>query len=270
MPIHLLDKTSYKGRVGPTVYQGLGTDLYKEARLEIPGEDEFAHAHLKLYQDGKTDKQMPYPFRGMINELVGYLLAEAACLSVPENAGFIDLDGQIWWWSQMADRKSLNATLEYEDELDDQIKAILVTRMKAIALLFPDLKKIIAFDNLIANIDRNTGNVLPGEHDTILIDHGLCLTGATWTPTSLRDSINNRFPNVLSDLCRPESARVKFVSEVQRETDSIAGVLIGEGIPVVEEHLVDIVNSNELNAIVDFLKGRANNEAQAKPLELRS
>ena len=51
---------------------------------------------------------------------------------------------------------------------------------------WPEWTSAAAFDELIANADRNTGNLLIGAPDDVwLIDHTHAITGESWTSAGL-------------------------------------------------------------------------------------
>ena len=53
-----------------------------------------------------------------------------------------------------------------------------------------DLGRLYAFDSWVANVDRNTGNLLfGGDNEYWIIDHGHCFTGPEWQPNKLDPSV---------------------------------------------------------------------------------
>jgi hypothetical protein len=76
-----------------------------------------------------------------------------------------------------------NLNQHFGIHVDSDINAILIKDF----LEWPELGKLYAFDSWVANVDRNTGNVLfGGRGKYIIIDHGQCFTGPKWNVKDLK------------------------------------------------------------------------------------
>ena len=151
------------------------------------------------------------PVRGLINEIVGYTLAHHAGLPQPQCAlirvphtvlramhGNLGEDA-----NPAADNEVCFASLEAHDPRHrNEGMAKLLYRdfadIQSKLLDWSDLPAVMAFDTWVANIDRNTGNLIqvgPGEFS--VIDHGRILTGPHWEVNDLKSG--DDYANMLMD-----------------------------------------------------------------------
>jgi len=202
----------------------LQADQYVTALAPVlSGRD--AHTHLALINHGGDTRRwyvklvpnrnstagLP-PVRGLINEIVGYTLAHHAGLPQPQSAlirvGHTVLramhkdigkdvsatsGSEICFASLEAHNPRQRSTgmvkLLYRDNADLQKKL----------LGWTDLPAVMAFDTWVANVDRNTGNLIqvrPGQF--AVIDHGRILTGPHWETTDLKS--DDYYANCLMDI----------------------------------------------------------------------
>ena len=129
----------------------------------------------------------------LFNEIAGFLLADAAALPQAKSAALITLPGDFlnrlhpgrgfdtaahWLcWATTAithadGSRAPSATTHFNGHL-----ASIADDLKQ----WKHLPGLLAFDEWVANIDRNTGNLLRlSASDYAVIDHGAILTGPDW------------------------------------------------------------------------------------------
>lgn len=133
--------------------------------------------------------------KGLINEIIGYLTAYSAGIPQPKKVALIQIpkevidvnfkgdfelfgDVYLGWASEDAGITpntylSMNDAISYDKSLE------YLKKWK----FFPDL---LAFDDWVANQDRNTGNmVITGNRDFCIIDHGNVPVSEKWTNNCL-------------------------------------------------------------------------------------
>lgn len=129
----------------------------------------------------------------LCNELIVYCLACEADLPIPDcylgrvPPGILSVsnapkfpDGSSLVFVSV-DVKVPNVTYRWTGS-DDTRKRTLVGEIAK----WNDLGQLYAFDSWVANVDRNTGNLLfGGDNEYWLIDHGHCFTGPSWQPENL-------------------------------------------------------------------------------------
>lgn len=196
MPVVILNSSSFVGELSEVPERGVE---YASLVTLAPDPDQPPiRAYLKIFP---SDYGLGLPGRGLINELVGYLCAEWAGRRVPPSAGLIALDYAqlssppdfldparpvICWWTQDAKANSLHAAwnpavlppASQAAVREEDVAREFFTKHSATA-------SIVAFDDLVANVDRNIGNLLQAGGDLILIDHAYSLTGPSWKSTDL-------------------------------------------------------------------------------------
>jgi hypothetical protein len=228
MPIHFLDNDKYLGYEESVAESGVENIHIGQIELD---RGRVIRTYVKIYplKEGLREH------RGLINELIGYSLAEELGLAVPENAGFITLKpAQIqnppaWvtgnrsvtaWWIQDAFYPSLKAyyNLSKLRGIPQSVIDRMLDRVKNEILASGQSPSIIAFDDLIANIDRNIGNLLrASKGQYILIDHGRAFGRVDWVAEDLDPS--KSFKNVIHDFLRPQSGLLPFKQKVILEAE---------------------------------------------------
>lgn len=130
----------------------------------------------------------------LCNELVVFCLARNANLPTPDcylglvRPGVLPISNapQIHDGCHLVlvsvDVKIPNMTYRWKGA-DDLGKRALVSELAK----WNDLGQLYAFDSWVANVDRNTGNLLfGGDNEYWIIDHGHCFTGPSWQPENLK------------------------------------------------------------------------------------
>jgi hypothetical protein len=137
----------------------------------------------------------------MLNEEIGYMLAKASKLPQPK-AGRIWIQGGLlhaisptswpdptkhalcWVTYQAKDiagKAAPSVTAKLKIGTNNLNEPELLKIIMGIMSKFKLLARLIVFDAWIANVDRNTGNILVVSQDSfVLIDHGAVLGGPTW------------------------------------------------------------------------------------------
>jgi hypothetical protein len=127
-----------------------------------------------------------------------------------------------------------------------------------VMLVRESILQAVIFDDWVANIDRNLGNLLISPEGGLhLIDHGQCFTGPCWEAQDLVPDIVCQ--NILGDLYKPDEGTSYYDIEVCKMSlgafQTYAGEIdIGEALAVCySDHYLSRV---ERNALIYFLSAR--------------
>lgn len=234
--------------------------------------------------------------RSLINELVSFLLGSALGLPMPERAGLLMLETKVLnenivntlsevdkyrgytfaWVSQ--DLGGKNVRLELEQNPTAQ--SIMIKYLMTDLTNWKYLAKMLAFDDLILNTDRNMGNLiqLPTK-EFCLIDHGEALHGQ-WKESDLLDhdcehegkldqifykclyDNNNchglfQFDKTLEDLETAKSSHAIAFKAVYDELKSHLSNMIGE--EKVKTGIKEVNDYPVYETLLSFLENRASN-----------
>lgn len=157
-----------------------------------------ALTHLALVRTPKGDRRayvktyLPAASQGLLNEIIGYTLAFHAGLPQPDGA-LIKLPNT--YLSRLFPNAPLSGTystcflsVDVEDTCKRRVGTAKAFFGKDIQQLAASLKNwpayslMVGFDEWIANVDRNTGNLMMvGPDQFWVIDHGHILTGPGWS-----------------------------------------------------------------------------------------
>lgn len=274
MPIHFLDNDKYLGYEESVAESGVENIHIGQIELD---RGRVIRTYVKIYPFKEGSRE----HRGLINELIGYSLAEELGLAVPENAGFITLkSAQIqnppaWvagnrtvtaWWIQDAFYPSLKVyyNLSKLCGIPQSVIDRMLDKVRNEILASGQSPSIIAFDDLIANIDRNIGNLLrASKGQYILIDHGRVLGRVDWVAEDLDPSKSSI--NQIHELLKPQSEHLPFkqkvIIEAEKQTSYIKNnlnALLG----LTKELLVP----QEQEALTHFIRQRSEPIETAKRL----
>lgn len=223
--------------------------------------------------------------REILNELIGHLVGHAWGLPVPARAGLLVLPRArcatlpLWrrypaselhvaaWWSEHAGKPSVKARFDLDALLArGKLLSQALDAIRAELRAAPDVPRIVAFDTIIANIDRNVGNLLgqPGNAYT-LIDHGQCLTGPGWAASDLDPA--SEVLNVLRDLVQWNTLPLRRRNEAVYLFDTIKPVL-ASSMNTVRAELTGMLLPAEIEAIIAFLAMRAARDTAANRMGL--
>ena len=278
MPLKLLTEDDYRGASkGAVVTDGQMAHTHI-ALLDIDGHSRPQRCYVKLYPDLVGDRE----HRGIANEIAGYVIAKAMGAPVPSDAGLIAFHGSQlanlpgWasessylcgWWVRDMVSPSLKAFYSLEDL--QRVPALLQQKIAALRnelLASPQINLVLAFDDLIANIDRNIGNLLRAKGgDYVLIDHGLCLTSDDWVAGDLEPS--KSYHNKLHAMLRPEAERLPFRHATVRAHENLVANL-ESAMAALLKWLPYAVEAAELAAVERFIRHRAAPGSVTKRWEL--
>lgn len=132
--------------------------------------------------------------RGLVNEITGFLLAKSAHIPVPARAGLLEIpaaafpgvDPINFYKYAFVISEAVGETLVSSYLIGDLRKhASLVDLVRN----WTKLPEALAFDDWVANVDRNQGNILiRGPDDVILIDHSNLPFALNWKAAMLDPS----------------------------------------------------------------------------------
>ncbi|GKQ33145.1 hypothetical protein [Pseudomonas syringae] len=174
-------------------------------------------------------------------EVVCAALGRAAGLPIPEPLLLVD-DEKAWHYGS-ADVGHPNLA-QYVTPNDSSILEELTK--------WPPLLHAACFDELIANPDRNDGNLLYDGAGFFLIDHGMCIPhGMSATDTS-EDYHNNQLLDVHAGACADELS-------VRRAANAARGWSIKEGPSSIElagDATVELIELKSQGELLSFLRNR--------------
>lgn len=265
MSVLVLHPDAYRGELASPAEAGI--EFTHLALLDVDGTGSSVRAYVKIYPAAYADGS---PSRGLVNELVGHFFSCRAGLPTPKRAGLAVLDASrisrtpdwidrtqpvLGWWSEDVGTKSLRATLNI-DALPEgspaKIQACLDA--KAFLLRHADTSAVVAFDDLIANVDRNLGNILAGAGSITLIDHGQTLTGPAWRAEEL--SPQELYPNKVRALLGPDYEALSFKSRVMANYTTISGT-VSTALPDLKPWLERLLPPSDAQSAHNFIQQRA-------------
>lgn len=214
--------------------------------------------------------------KALCNEITGYMIAKNANLPVPEYAAYIDLKQDIL-------NDVLNDIVEHFDCDGFRYGFIMsVSPGKSCSQLFSSscsvvsriaimkivsenehLPKIIAFDEWIANIDRNASNFLISDNNIYIIDHSNALTSPHWSNECLEPKLI--YKNVIYNEFEYMSGCTSHSFELPRNDDIVESAdYFSHLLHVQSESLKSIwrkllTGAKSVDLVYSFLKYRAEN-----------
>lgn len=175
--------------------------------------------YLKYYLDDRA------PTKGLVNEVCGYILAESAGLSVPENPLILMMPSERFGEMHRAYARRLPHGSELAVWVTEQVRGqTLPPNMEQAADLlrrWKGLPELIAFDTWVLNADRSASNLLHRRNrDMVLIDHGHLAGSVRWTPDLLQPEADPRHPFLaLWDGRIPDTINQGIMRAADRHTD---------------------------------------------------
>jgi len=124
-----------------------------------------------------------------------------------------------------------------------------------------DAPAVIAFDDLVANVDRNLGNLLSAPGKLTLIDHGRALTGPVWVKSDLLPG--GTYGNVVRSFLDPESDSLPYKSRVMAEYSSIVSQ-VSPAMADLKTWLDSLLAPDEAMAVHSFLVARTARQSIAQ------
>lgn len=181
------------------------------------------------------------PFREIAVEVVCAALGRAAGLPVPEPLILVD-DEKAWYYGSI-DAQHPNLA-QYVTPSDSSILDELVK--------WPPLLQAACFDELIANPDRNDGNLLYDGIGFFLIDHGMCLPLGMSATDASDDYYSNRLLDLEISTCADELS-------VRRSVNAARTWSVTDGPGSVEstgQATVQALASGSGQELLSFLRAR--------------
>jgi hypothetical protein len=277
MPLKILNEDDYRGSAPGAVITDGALAHTHVALLDIEPGKKPARCYVKLYPGMIGERE----HRGIVNEMVGHVLAIAMGAPVPANAGLITLSGfqlsdrpewveddseVVGWWVQDAVAPSLKGYYDINESNAHPVFMAKLEKIRAELLASDQINQIIAFDDLIANIDRNIGNLLRLKaSDYLMIDHGLCLASDSWVADELDPE--GKFVNKLNAILDPASLYLPFRHATVSAHEKLAAN-IEPAIASIQKWLAYAVEDRDSAAIERFIRHRANPGGITKRMEL--
>jgi len=132
-----------------------------------------------------------------------------------------------------------------------------IERAVTILMKYPDIThRIGALDELIANADRNIGNLLVREGGFEVIDHGLILGGSNWEPVTLPPTYDRAVDNKVLMVLGSEAEKLPFKSGLMAAYDKLVSDL-PRAVEDLCNELNGLIDSDELEAIKAYLIARS-------------
>lgn len=247
-PIGRAEVTTILGRIG----EGNDGETYKAEMLDADGNTITGYIKLSLdprkiiaeltaSQVGRAlGMRIPRPF---------IVLLDTADLTEEFGSSFSNRGVMVCFASQQAGSRSYSL----ERAMRNPSQAF----SKAVEKQF-DLDGTIVLDELIANDDRNLGNIIysPARQEFWLIDHGRALTGTWWELWGLDDpSVEVR--NLLVDNSVSgwdESVRNRILEKAHSVVNKCAALCLDD--LDKDGHFAKIDPATDRQEIIDFLRGR--------------
>lgn len=225
--IHLLTHEAWRGQLPAPSHTGI-SPLFK-GRLHAAGESR--RCFIKPLPDSIKTRYGEADNMEVVSEALGYALAKACGLPVPDTVGVVVLPrdvipepvlrkadaitpGQpqqefVSWFSE--DMRHPNLVQHHHLHLhganDDDFQQRLVHRISRHLAEHEQSPALASFDEWTLNTDRHPGNLLQGPAgQLILIDHGRLFLNPTWQPQHLSgfpSTAENRLVNCI-EITSPE------------------------------------------------------------------
>jgi len=277
MPLKILTEDDYHGSApGAVVTDGILAHTHI-ALLETVRDQAPVRCYVKMYPDMAGDRE----HRGIVNEMIGHILGSIFGVQVPKNAGLITLNAAqltnrpswsdedsdlVGWWVQDAAAPSLKAHYSLEGvELTPRAIERLAQARAELAKS-DQVNMIIAFDTIIANVDRNLGNLLRIKASKyLMIDHGLCLSSDDWLAEELDPEKN--FVNKLHDFIGTDAMFLPFRHATISAHEKLAAN-IEPAIGALQEWLPYAIDHRDCAAVERFIRRRADTGTATKRMGL--
>lgn len=262
MPVEILPEGHYRSYLGPCEESGIEPSHVASVAFR---DGISRRAYVKLY---------PEHSRGLVNEVTGYILAKALGLAVPDRAAVILMprnaipDPPDWlspseslvpaWCTQAIDGKSIKFIYSLTmDNLDARIGPIVNELLRS-----TDTVDVLAYDDWVANVDRNLGNLLRlGRCRFAVIDHGQILSGPIWRREDLKAA--DPYKNVLRTLLKKQATDPMFQAKILQASAAHSGALTSALTALVEWWDI-LLTPEDKAAALQFLELRASEEYARK------
>ncbi|MBC3249404.1 hypothetical protein BFS14_03700 [Serratia fonticola] len=195
---------------------------------------------------------------GIFNEILGYLLTKASDLPVPPKAGILILPEGILQMlgvpvspiAFVTSKVAGNSPCSYHN-IGDMVS---YESLRSILDGWSNLHKTIAFDEWVANQDRNLGNLIIDSNGQVtLIDHSNMPVGLLWQPVDLYVDINPVNKLELALRSEPTLPQKMGIVDGASGQDEALDVALDEILFWCDK----LLNKNAKEALVLFLSQRA-------------
>lgn len=269
MTITVLRDDDYRGTSGSAIVTD-GVMAHTHIAL-LNVKDDVRPCYIKFYP---AFSEAGVSHRGLVNEIVGHVIASEVGLDVPVEAGLIIISSDflaskpewvddssgpvdlIGWWTQDMNYPSIKSICDIPSDGGALTKQqiLLLNKARDELIASSAVHEAIAFDSLIANGDRNLGNMLQRNKGSyILIDHGLCLTGDSWSVNCLDPDVECQ--NKVKIFTLPTSEEWKFKNLTMKAHDEIVQKL-DDALSALRPWLDIAVDKHESDAVTDFIRQR--------------
>ena len=267
MPITILREHDYRGTAPDAVVNDGCSAHTHIALLNLDAQRQPEPCYVKFYPDKLASDDI---HRGLVNEIVGHVLGAELGACVPDAAGLIILPPSclgsrpqwvadsddaplVGWWCKDMAHPSLKAHYHIPDKPSANHQAALKKAFEELASS-PEIHQAIALDSLLANVDRNIGNLLrKAKGRYVLIDHGKCLTGDGWRVENLDPAAD--YPNTLSRIARKVSSSWQINHATLKEHDAMIECLDG-ALDTLRPWMLKAIEQKEAEAVEDFIRQR--------------
>jgi len=217
------------------------------------------------------------------NEITGYILAKEAGLSVPEKCALITLPQEIkdefksrkgeecfeyGFAMMMADGSTPNHIIKINSHDRDFANSIFMDALNK----WPQTAKLIAFDEWVANEDRNLGNfIIAPNNNIVIIDHSNIPYTILWDCNDLENE--KAYTNLLVyiyELCKVNGHSYSIPNDafINKEASNHASVLTSS-IAELEAWWDYLLDHSRKAKLKDFLSVRAS-KARTLPYNQQS
>lgn len=210
--------------------------------------------------------------RGLINEMAGYILAESLGMKVPDFGGLVladraqfapitapgNISSLVGWYTTDAGAVSMKRALGWIDNAPQSIFRQIETRAREIlAKSEKTTQAVIAIDMLMANVDRNLGNILMTSGAPTLIDHGRIVTGNNWRRgDECFDYPGIALNNTIADLMGINAQRLPYKHAIVLQFERLS-VALGAKISVIADVIKDSFGDEDTADLMWFILERS-------------
>lgn len=201
---------------------------------------------------------------GLVNEITGFLLARSVGVPVPEKAGLLQLQSVAFPSLDLSDFQPYSFAISESDgqTLVSSFRVqdlVLHSALKDIVRNWSMLSDALAFDDWVANSDRNQGNILiAGPEDITLIDHSNLPVTLNWDAAMLDPCLNstNTLAAIVHGMTNPTPPHIASEMEIATRKHDAAYKAVCEELNFWWNTLMGS-DSIRLNALKSFIELRA-------------
>lgn len=271
MAIHFLPADRFLGAQPDTASQEGVSGATFRGLIEVTEGMPPVIVYIKAYPVKHGDRD----HSGLLNEAIGYVMAQELGIAVPKFAGFIAINNEefpvkpewmesegvtVAWFSLDERGASLKSLIPIPPGTPRPLlEAKLRQLVDALASNVEQAARMIAFDDVLANTDRNTGNIIKTGTQLIAIDHGIIFGSPAWLPEEIDPSLE--YENKLLSLLGATGELLPFKAQIVAQHAALSADA-PDAVDVLSEILLDELNLSDsiVNAISGFISGRRNTE----------